>query len=169
MLKLGLTGLLASIVPLLPAGEALASNSRSWKVSMHHGHTGESYEGVYRVGDRYLPDAFDRINYFMRDFRTKEIFPMDPRVIDIISIVQAKTGSRRPIEVLSGYRSPRTNARLRRASAGVAKNSFHMYGQAVDIRLPGYSTRKLRDAARSLRAGGVGYYGRNNFCSCRYW
>lgn len=163
VLKLGVAGLLASIVPLVPTGQTLAANSRSWRVALHNAHTGESYKGVYRVGDTYLPEAFDKINYFLRDFRTREVFPMDPRVIDIVSIVQSKTGTNKSLEVLSGYRSPKTNAGLRNASTGVAKNSFHMYGQAMDIRLPGYSTARLRDVARSLRAGGVGYYSSSNF------
>ena len=78
-------------------------------------------------------------------------------------MMQQKTGSRRPFEVLSGYRSPRTNAMLQRTSAGVARNSLHLTGQAIDLRLPGYSTRKLRDNAKALRAGGVGYYPRSDF------
>ena len=163
MLKLGLAGIVGSLVPLLPAKSALASNDGSWRVNLHHGHTGERFDDVYRVGDKYLPDAFERLNYFMRDFRTREAFPMDPRVIDIISIIQSKTPVKKPLEVLSGYRSPKTNAMLRRASTGVAKNSFHMYGQAIDIRLPGYSTKKLRNIAKALRAGGVGYYPRSGF------
>lgn len=163
LLKLGLLGILGTVTPLLPAKSALASNYGSWRVNFHHAHTKESFNGVYRVGDRYLPEAFERINYVMRDFRTREIFPMDPRVIDILSLVQAKTQGAPKLEILSGYRSPKTNAMLRRASTGVAKNSFHMYGQAIDIRMPGKSTRQLQGVAKSLRAGGVGYYPRSNF------
>lgn len=163
LLKLGLLGVLGSVVPLLPAKSALAARNGEWKVSFYQQRTGEKFSGVYRVGDRYIPEAFDRINYVLRDVRTREVFPMDPRVIDIISIVQKKTGTSSPLEVLSGYRSPKTNAMLRRASSGVAKNSFHMYGQALDIRVPGQSMRNVRNVARSLRAGGVGYYPRSNF------
>ncbi|MCB1532499.1 MAG: DUF882 domain-containing protein [Alphaproteobacteria bacterium] len=163
LLKLGLLGALGSVVPLLPAKSALAASDSTWRVSFHQQHTGENFDGVYRVGDRYLPEAFERMNYVLRDFRTREVFPMDPRVIDIISIIQSKIGTGRPLEILSGYRSPKTNAMLRSASTGVAKNSFHMYGQALDIRMPGYNTRSLRNTARSLRAGGVGYYPKSNF------
>lgn len=162
LLKLGLLGILGSVTPLMPKA-AQASNDGAWRVSFRQQHTGESFSGVYRVGDRYLPEAFERMNYVLRDFRTREVFPMDPRVIDIISMVQSKSGSPHPIEVLSAYRSPKTNAMLRRASSGVAKNSFHMYGQAIDIRVPGKNTRTVRNIARSLRAGGVGYYPRSNF------
>lgn len=163
LLKLGLLGVLGTVTPLLPAKEAMASNYGSWRVNFRHAHTKETFNGVYRVGDRYLPEAFERLNYVLRDFRTREVFPMDPRVIDIISIVQAKMPGAGAFDILSGYRSPKTNAMLRRASTGVAKNSFHMYGQALDVRMPGKSTRKIRSIARGLRAGGVGYYPRSNF------
>lgn len=173
VLKLGLAGALAATVPILGAGTASAANFNAYRVSFRHAHTGESFSGVYRVGDKYLPEAFERLNYVLRDFRTGEIFPMDPRVLDIIAAVQYKTGGR-PLEVLSGYRSPKTNAMLRKVSTGVAKNSFHMYGQAMDIRMPGYRTTKLRDTAKSIRAGGVGYYKNSDFVhvdtgKVRYW
>lgn len=164
LLKFGFIGILGAVTPLLPSRSSYASsNFASWRVAFRHSHTGESFSGVYRVGDKYLPEAFERLNYVLRDFRTGESFPMDPRILDIVSIIQSKTQSGKPLEVLSGYRSPKTNAMLRRASAGVARNSFHMYGQAVDLRLPGYSTRKLRGVARSLKAGGVGYYPKSDF------
>lgn len=164
VLKMGLGGLLASIVPLMPAGSAqAAAHYAPWRISLRSAHTGDSFSGVYRVGDKYLPEAFERINYVLRDFRTGDVFPMDPRVLDIVTMVHDKAGQSAPLEVLSGYRSPRTNARLRNASTGVARNSYHMYGQAMDIRLPGYSTRRLRQIARGLKAGGVGYYPRSDF------
>lgn len=164
ILKTGLLGLLLASLPILPAGDSFASKGRQpWEISFRHGHTGESFSGVYRIGDRYMPDAFERLNYVMRDFRTGEVFPMDPRVIDILSIIQRRSGVTQPMEVLSGYRSPKTNAMLRRASTGVAKNSFHMYGQAIDFRLPHHNTRDLRNIARDLKAGGVGYYPKSDF------
>lgn len=163
VLKMGLVGVLGAVTPLLPTKSASASNHEAWRVSFRHGHTGESFSGVYRVGDKYLPDAFERLNYVLRDFRTDDVFPMDPRVVDIISLVQSGTGRTAPLEILSGYRSPKTNAMLRRVSTGVAKNSFHMYGQAIDIRMPGFRTSKIRSIARGLRAGGVGYYPNSDF------
>ena len=99
----------------------------------------------------------------MRDFRTGEVFPMDPHVVDILAIIHNKMNVNEPYQVLSGYRSPKTNAMLKRNTRGVASNSFHMYGQAVDVRIPGYSTKKLRNVAREIQAGGVGYYPRSNF------
>jgi len=133
------------------------------KVSFRNSHTGETFSGVYRVGDKYLPDAFDRINIVMRDFRSDELFPIDPRAIDIIYAVHQQTQMSEPYEILSGYRCPKTNATLRGASGGVAKNSLHMTGQAIDLRLPGFNTKRIRDLAVSLRAGGVGYYPKSNF------
>jgi uncharacterized protein YcbK (DUF882 family) len=164
VLKFGLAGVIASTVPLISTKHALASSSyATWRISFRHARTGESFSGVYRVGDKYLPEAFERLSYVMRDFRTNEVFPMDPRVVDILSLIHRKMDIGEPYETLSGYRSPKTNSMLRHETAGVASNSFHMYGQAVDVRLPNYSTDKLRRAALSLKAGGVGYYPRSNF------
>lgn len=161
MLGFGAAGVLASIVPL-GSSEAQASQN-TWRVAFRQAHTGETFNGVYRVGDRYLPEAFERLNYILRDFRTGEVFPMDPRVVDIMALVQKRANQREPIEILSGYRSPKTNAGLRKRTSGVAKNSFHMYGQALDMHIKGYRTSKLRDIARSIRAGGVGYYPKSGF------
>lgn len=158
----GSVGLVSMVTPLLPSKSVQASQ-KVWDVSFRQVHTGESFSGAYRVGDKYLPEAFERINYFLRDFRTGDAFPMDPRVIDILSLVQDGTGKGTPLEILSGYRTPKTNAMLRRVSEGVARNSFHMYGQAVDIRMPGFGTRKLSHVAKNLRAGGVGYYPKSHF------
>ncbi|MCE7885904.1 MAG: DUF882 domain-containing protein [Alphaproteobacteria bacterium PRO2] len=165
ILKVGLLGVIAASVPLISAKSAYAAGQSQWRVAFKHAHTGESYSGVYRVGDKYLPDAFKRMNYVLRDFRTHEVFPMDPHVLDLVSIIQNKMGTGKPIEVLSGYRSPKTNAMLRHGSdrTGVAKNSLHMYGQAIDIRADNYSSKRIRAIACGLKAGGVGYYPRSDF------
>jgi uncharacterized protein YcbK (DUF882 family) len=133
------------------------------RISFRNQHTNEIFSGVYRVGDKYLPDAFDKINVVLRDFRSDEIFPIDPRVIDIIYTVHQMTGRTEPYEVLSGYRCPKTNKMLRGNSEGVAKNSLHMTGQAIDLRMPGYSSHNIKSLAVSLKAGGVGYYPRSDF------
>ena len=154
----------ASVPTILTSGEAYASNGGAWRVSFKNAHTGDSYSGVYRVGDTYSPEAFQKISYVLRDFRTGEIFPMDPHVVDILAMSQKKTiGPQQPMTILSGYRSPKTNSDLGKRSRGVAKNSFHMYGRAIDMHTEGYSTRGLRNVALSLKAGGVGYYPRSNF------
>jgi len=170
ILQAGLAGF-AGIVPLsLFAADAHAStfqvNSSPTdicKISFHNQHTGESFNGAYRVGHKYIPDAFEQINTVLRDFRTHEIFPIDPRAIDILYMINRKSSARNSFEVLSGYRSPKTNEMLRRVGHGVAKNSLHLTGQAIDIRVPGYSTRRLHDVAIDLHAGGVGYYPVSNF------
>ncbi len=164
-LKLGLAGVVGTMLPFAGARNVLAAsgNGDSWKVSFRNSHTGESFSGVYRVGDKYLPDAFERINYVLRDFRTSEVFPMDPYIIDLLSHIHRETDAGDPFHILSGYRSPKTNSMLHRKTSGVAKNSFHMYGQALDIRLPKHSTKKIRNVAKSLKTGGVGYYPRSNF------
>lgn len=171
-LGLGAATLGGVLLPVIPAlissaeasglGSGVIGNGAR-RLSFRNAHTGESFSGVYRVGDKYLPDAFQQINIVMRDFRTGQTHPMDPRVIDIIYTVQRMSGQRRPLEILSGYRSPKTNAMLRKTTSGVAKKSLHMRGQAIDLRLEGFSTKRLRDIAISLRAGGVGYYSKSNF------
>lgn len=165
ILGAGLAGFvgLAAMSPL--SAIAASSSSATHRINFKNAHTGDSFSGTYRVGDRYLPEAFERINYVLRDFRTGEIFPMDPKLMDILALIQKKSGNKSAFKILSGYRSPKTNNMLRGSSRskGVAKNSFHMYGQAMDIQLPGTSTSGLRQAAISLRAGGVGYYPRSKF------
>lgn len=156
------TGLVTMMAPPAFAAMKMPENG-SFTIAFRNAHTGDSFNGVYRVGNKYLPDAFDRINHVLRDFRTGEEFPIDPRAIDIVYMVHQRTGQRGNLEILSGYRSPKTNKMLRQASGGVAKNSLHMVGQAIDLRIPGYSTRKIRDTAIDLRAGGVGYYPKSDF------
>lgn len=150
---------IADAASLLSPGK----DSGAQKISFRNQHTGESFSGAYKVGGRYLPDAFEQINEVLRDFRTGEVFPIDPRIVDILYMVREKANTKSPYEVLSGYRSPKTNAYLARHGTGVARNSLHMTGQAIDVRLPGTSTRKLSDLAYGLRSGGVGYYAKSNF------
>lgn len=133
------------------------------RIAFRNTHTGESFNGVYRVGDKYLPDAFDQINHVLRDHRANKEYPMDPRVLDIIYQVRELTGRNEALDIISGYRCPSTNKKLRKASGGVAKKSLHMKGQAIDFHMNGYSTARLRELAKSLRAGGVGYYSRSDF------
>lgn len=132
-------------------------------IALRQIHTGETFSGVYRIGDQYIYEAFEQINTLMRDFRTGDVYPVDPRLIDFLWRINQKTDTKYPFQVLSGYRSPKTNLRLAKNTNGVATNSYHMSGQAADIRLPYYDTQGLRHAAVSLRAGGVGFYPRSDF------
>jgi uncharacterized protein YcbK (DUF882 family) len=124
-----------------------------------HTHTGETLSVEYFSSGTYLPDAMHEVNRFLRDFRTGDIHEIDPGVLDILHGVRDLTGSTKPFQIISGYRSPRTNAMLRETGGGgVAQGSLHMKGKAVDIRLADVSLSRLRNAAVNLGNGGVGYY-----------
>lgn len=138
---------------------ARVPTERPRALSLHHMHTDERISLVYRVGDRYQRSALAKLSDFLRDFRTGEAVPIDPQLFDILYDVKANLGDTEArYEVLSAYRSPQTNEMLRRMSHGVARNSMHMYGQAMDIRFPDLPTHNVRDAALAVGRGGVGYY-----------
>jgi uncharacterized protein YcbK (DUF882 family) len=118
---------------------------------------------IYHDGLGYRPAALDRIKRLLRDFRTEQIHPIDPALLDLLYALTVATPSQGCFEVISGYRSAATNAMLRRNSQGVAKRSLHMQGRAIDVRLSDLDTTALRKAALALKAGGVGYYRRSNF------
>ena len=170
-LTIGAATLGGVVIPSLVSPAAAASfkggvvGDGARRLSFRNTHTGESFSGVYRVGDKYLADAFTQINTVLRDFRTGQVYPMDPRVIDIMYTIHRMTGQQRPFEIISGYRSPKTNTMLRGRSkrSGVAKKSLHMEGRAIDLRMEDFSTKRLRDIAAALQAGGVGYYRKSNF------
>jgi uncharacterized protein YcbK (DUF882 family) len=139
-------------------------NNEPRTLSLLHLHTDEKIKVVYRIGDRYQRDALQKLNHFLRDFRTDDVASMDPKLFDLLYDIKIRTGHPDGVfEILSAYRSPKTNAMLRRTSRGVARRSLHMRGQAVDIRLDGASSHKVRDSAVVLRRGGVGYYRRSDF------
>ena len=132
-----------------------------YSLHLHHLHTGEDLDVVYRVGDTYLPDALAKLNHFLRDHRTNDVSSYDPKEFDVLHAVMTKLG--RPngtIDIVCGYRTPFSNNFLRTRSAvtGVAQHSQHMLAKAIDIRVPGVATTTLRNVALSLHAGGVGYY-----------
>ena len=139
-----------------PAPELIADNTRS--ISLKQMHTGETLTVTYKRNGRYVPEAMRKINYMMRDWRRDESIKMDPRLIDLVYDVHKAVGSRAPIEILSGYRSPVTNAALRRRSRNVAKFSQHMVGKALDFRIPDVPVRRVRETAMRMQRGGVGYY-----------
>jgi uncharacterized protein YcbK (DUF882 family) len=126
-------------------------------------HTGESLKTVYWENGQYNPEELDRINYILRDFRANEVKPIDPMLLDTLVGLQHRLGTTQPYQVISGYRSPLTNAMLHANSEGVAMRSMHIEGKAIDICVPGRKLAQVRRAALSLRAGGVGYYPRSGF------
>ena len=155
---------------LLPASStAMASVAspgsvtRGRSLSLYHTHTGEKLTIDYHDGTDYVTEAMSEINHYLRDFRTEETYPIDVALLDILHDLKSVTGHRGTFEVISGYRSPKTNAGLRNKSSGVAKRSLHMQGKAIDIRLTGFDTRNLQKAALKLARGGVGYYGKSDF------
>ncbi|AKJ29980.1 YcbK family protein [Caldimonas brevitalea] len=144
---------------------AAAAQQQPRVLMFDHLHTGERLEVEYFSGGTYLQDALGEVNQLLRDFRTGEVSTIDPKLLDLLHGLRQRTGSRQPFQIISGYRSPQTNAALRGKSAhsGVATRSLHMTGQAVDIRVADVALADLRKAALSMAAGGVGYYPDSRF------
>ncbi len=156
--SLQLTAGLALSAPL----KSLASISGNQPMSFYHTHTGERLR-IDFSSHGCLTSALNELNTFLRDFRTGDIHSIDPALLNTLYGIQQLSGSQGDIEIISGYRSPKTNSNLRKLTKGVAKRSLHMKGQALDIRITDLKTCDLRDIAISLRQGGVGYYSKSNF------
>ena len=127
-------------------------------ITLKNLHTDETLDAVYWENGQYVPDALQAVNHVLRDFRTGEVHPIEPRLLDLINDLRVRLGSKSPFQVISGYRSPQTNAMLREQSAEVAQHSLHMDGMAIDIALEDVQLDRLHMAALSLSRGGVGYY-----------
>ena len=155
-LVLGAAGLLR------PTGRAAATDGAK-TLAFYNLHTGEFERAAYWVDGGYVPDALRRFDWLLRDYRTDEVREIDRGLLDLLSALSVTLDTREPWEMISGYRSPATNAKLAATTDGVARASLHVKGMAIDIRLPGRSLEALRDSARSLRRGGVGYYPRSSF------
>ena len=148
------------------AGRSVRAAASVRSLALDHTHTRERIELVYASGESYVPQALGSLNHFLRDHYSGEVGQMDPQLFDLLHALRMTLGSTTPLayHIISGYRSPLTNARLRNTRCGgVASHSLHMDGKAIDIRLPGVPLAELRDAALSLKAGGVGYYPREQF------
>ncbi len=130
---------------------------------LHNLHTGENLKATYWAEGRYIAEEMAALNRVLRDHRSNEAYTMDQRLFDMLHLLQQQVDSNGSYHVISGYRSPATNAKLHKKSNGVAKRSLHMQGRAIDIRLPGVELKHLRQAALNLKAGGVGYYPRSGF------
>ena len=157
----GLAGL--SVLAAAAPSRLLADPGAERVLSFAHTHTGERLRVPYYAGGHYLPEGHSRLDHLLRDHRSGEEHPMDPGLLDILHDLRLVTGTREPFQVISGYRSPKTNAKLRGAGRGVAKRSLHMDGKAIDVRLADVKTSVLRDAALELKRGGVGYYRQSDF------
>jgi uncharacterized protein YcbK (DUF882 family) len=134
------------------------------RLVLYNTHTAERIDIVYRRGERYVPEALAKLDYFLRDHVTGDVRHFDPRLYDILSDLTASVGHPGgEIEIVCGYRSASTNAALREHTTGVAKNSLHIQAEAIDLRMPGINTLTLREAALALHRGGVGYYPHSDF------
>ncbi len=160
VLRIGL-GMVFGSVGVPAMGRAASPSGR--RVTVYAIHTGEAVSVEYAVGGQYCADALEAVSRVLRDHRTGEIHPIDPGVLDVLHEVAALVDSRAAFHVVSGFRSATTNERKWRRGRGVARNSLHRCGRAVDVFLPGCELDRLRRAALSLGAGGVGYYPRSGF------
>jgi uncharacterized protein YcbK (DUF882 family) len=148
---------------LAPLGAAWARPLEQRSLSFVHTHTGERLSSVYFQDGRYQSAELGRINQLLRDFRTGEVHAIDAGTLDILADLRMLADRDAPYEVISGYRSPQTNAALRRHSSGVAENSLHIQGRAIDVRLSGFPTSRLHQLALTMRRGGVGFYPASDF------
>jgi uncharacterized protein YcbK (DUF882 family) len=143
---------------------ALTQPPPTYRLRLYETHTNERIDIVYRRGDTYIPSAVVQLDRFLRDHRTGTEIQLNPKLFDLLHDVAVAVGHPdAEIDIVCGYRTPSTNAFLRRTTGGVAEHSLHMEGEAIDIRMPGVPTSRLRDAAVSLHRGGVGYYPVSNF------
>jgi len=143
-------------------------------LSFYNLNTGESLKTVYWAEGKYIPESLSDINHLLRDFRNDEIKPIDLTLLNLLHAITLQLDTSKPVQLISGYRSPSTNALLHSRSTGVAKHSLHMDGMAADIRIPGHGLRELHEVAVAMHGGGVGYYPQSDFVHVdvgpvRYW
>ncbi len=148
----------------VPAQQSSPQQSQEHRLSLYNTHTAERLDIVYRRGDEYIPAALAKLDNFLRDHRTGDVRHFDPHLYDILSDLTASVGHPgAEIDIVCGYRTSSTNESLRAHTTGVAKNSLHIQAEAIDLRMPGIDTLKLRKAALALARGGVGYYPHSDF------
>ena len=157
--------LLGAGISLFVPRTARANVLAARELSFENTHTGERLKVEYWANGQYLPDALTEVNRLLRDFRTGQVHPIAPQLLDLLVRLRARLDTTQPVSVISGFRSPVTNAMLRaeHEHSGVASKSLHMQGMAIDIRIPGRDLADLHVAALAARSGGVGYYPRSDF------
>jgi uncharacterized protein YcbK (DUF882 family) len=171
VLKAGLLGAATAAVPIgayaaewtVQPANFIVQPATARALSFYNAHTGETLKTVYFERGEYVPGALAEVNYFFRDFRANQIKPIDPRLLDLLHRINHALGTSQPFNLISGYRSPATNAWLASQSEGVARHSLHTYGMAADINVQGRSLALLQIVALAMRGGGVGYYPRSDF------
>lgn len=147
---------------------------RDQRLFLKNVHTNEELDIVFWSRGHYLPGSLKQLNYFLRDFRTGDVINIDPSLLTAVSKFYEILGTENPLQIVSGYRSPKTNRMLQRSGTGVSKNSYHIKGMAMDISIPTFRLSHLRNVAKSLKVGGVGYYPKSHFIHMdtgpvRYW
>ena len=142
---------------------AVDESNQERRLSFYNTHTHERLTVIYKKGDDYVMEGMQKIGYILRDHRANEVHAMDPRLMDFLYDLLTEVDNHGEVHIISGYRSPKTNAKLCKKSKGVARRSRHIQGQALDFRLPGTETAVLRDMARKMKRGGVGYYKKSDF------
>jgi uncharacterized protein YcbK (DUF882 family) len=158
------TLVLAAPAVLFTTPAARAATSAPRRLRFLHTHTGEKLDVVYRESGGYVTGALREIDHLLRDFRSGEVHPIDPGLLDILHAVQQRAGSSGRFEIISGFRSPATNEMLRaQGGGGVARRSLHMQGQAIDVRLSDRDVAVLQRAGLDVARGGVGYYPESGF------
>lgn len=155
--------LAAATMAVAAAPQGLHAAAGVRRLGFHNLHTDEALDVAYWEDGAYVPDALTAVNRVLRDFRTGEEHVISPKLLDLLSLLSGRLDSGERFQVISGYRSPQTNAALHARSGEVASGSLHMVGQAIDIRLPGVDLSRLHEAALDLAVGGVGYYPTSDF------
>jgi len=157
-------GASAIATPSWAATPALVTGKGNFRaLALDNERTSEWMNTVYWADGEYIPDAMESLNYILRDWRQEKEIQMDPTAIDILSAAKRLLETDEPFRIVSGYRTPETNRMLRKRSRGVAKNSYHIKGMAIDVALKSRSVAQIARAGHALRAGGVGIYTRSNF------
>jgi uncharacterized protein YcbK (DUF882 family) len=171
---LGLGFAAAATSLMVPSAFASTGSSGDKMLSFYNTHTDEKLKATYLRGSNFDKGALKDINHILRDFRTGDVFAMDLKLLDLLAELHVQTGSKQPFQIISGYRSPKTNTMLNAESTGVAKRSMHLDGKAIDIRLSDVKLNRLHETAISMKRGGVGMYTASNFVHVdtgrvRYW
>jgi len=152
-----------ALIPGVALADLRVPNPPERELKFYNLHTGESLNALYCDKGCYIDGAVKEINYILRDFRANEIKPIDPRLLDLLYTINRRLYTAEPFDIISGYRSPATNAMLAARSEGVARHSMHIEGKAADIRVPGRTLGQVWRAAIGLWSGGVGFYPRSDF------
>lgn len=173
-LRRGIAALAAVSLPRLTYAAGTGESPPERMLAFYNTHTGERLKITYWEQGQYIGEALGQIDHVLRDHLANETKEIAPKLLDLLCVIRSRLDSREPFHVISGYRSNRTNEYLRAHTSGVAENSLHTVGQAIDIRLPGRPLNTLRKVALDLKGGGVGFYPKSDFVhvdigGVRYW